>query len=100
MKDFKELQELVGRRGFGTALYGNINGDPVYLSRGIREFFLDGDNIQKIIAAVDGFQKGEFGLARRTARTIPSGFTGMMMPSLFISGLKDNDGWTRKKRNL
>ena len=63
MKDFKELQELVGRRGFGTALYGNINGDPVYLSRGIREFFLDGDNIQKIIAAVDGFQKGEFGLA-------------------------------------
>ena len=51
MKDFKELQELVGRRGFGTALYGNINGDPVYLSRGIREFFLDGDNIQKIIAA-------------------------------------------------
>lgn len=122
MKDFKELQELVGRRGFGTALYGNINGDPVYLSRGIREFFLDGDNIQKIIAAVDGFQKGEFGLAqsrgklrseamstaamisavcrRRTARTIPSGFTGMMMPSLFISGLKDNDDWTRKKRNL
>lgn len=64
MKDFKELQELVGRRGFGTALYGNINGDPVYLSRGIREFFLDGDNIQKIITAVDGFQKGEFGLAQ------------------------------------
>lgn len=64
MKDFKELQELVGRRGFGTALYGNINGDPVYLSRGIREFFLDGDNIQKIITAVDGFQKGAFGLAQ------------------------------------
>ncbi len=103
MKDFKELQELVGRRGFGTALYGNINGDPVYLSRGIREFFLDGDNIQKANWRSEAMSTAAMISAvcrRRTARTIPSGFTGMMMPSLFISGLKDNDGWTRKKRNL
>lgn len=40
MKDFQELKDAVKKKGFGTALYGNINGEPVYLSRGIREEFM------------------------------------------------------------
>lgn len=61
MKDFNEVKDYVKKRRTGTALYGTINGDNVYLSRGIREVFFEGDNIQKIIDAVCVFQKGDLG---------------------------------------
>ena len=61
MKNFNEVKDYVKKRRTGTALYGTINGDNVYLSRGIREVFFEGDNIQKIIDAVCVFQKGDLG---------------------------------------
>lgn len=73
MKDFTELKELVNKRGFGTALYGTVNGEPVYLSRGIREYFFEGDNIQKVIGAVSQFQDGDFGTAAEHGKASSKG---------------------------
>ncbi len=71
MKDFNELKELVEKRGFGTALYGTVNGEAVYLSRGVREVFFEGDNIQKVIGAVTDFENGNFGSAAENGK-VPS----------------------------
>ncbi|MEE8885691.1 MAG: hypothetical protein SOI56_03860 [Eubacteriales bacterium] len=67
---FKELQELVKKKGFGTALYGNVNGEPVYLSRGVREIFLgdDEDAVQNVINAVIAFQGGDYGSAEEKGK--------------------------------
>lgn len=61
--DIKELKELVKKKGFGTALYENVNGEPVYLSRGIRETILGTDDAQKMIEAIQKFQNGDYGSA-------------------------------------
>ncbi len=63
MNTFKELQEYVKKKGFGTAYYGTINGRTVYLSRGIREVYFNGDDFQIIIGDVLRFEKGDFGTA-------------------------------------
>ncbi len=63
MAKFEELKELVKKKGYGTALYNNVNGEPVYLSRGVREIFMGDGDIQKIVEAVEAFQKGNFGNA-------------------------------------
>ena len=64
MASFSDLKELVKKKGYGSAQFNNINGDTVYLSRGIRETFLiNEDEEQKIINAVIGFQRGDRGNA-------------------------------------
>lgn len=63
MKHFDELKASVKEKGYGTALYDYVNGVPVYLSRGIREEFLDADHIQTIIELVQKFEGGEYGSA-------------------------------------
>ncbi len=64
MNSFRELKDIVKQKGFGSALYGNVNGEPVYLSRGIREVFCTDDEIQNIIHAVHQFQSGSYGDAK------------------------------------
>lgn len=66
MKNFEELIAAVKKKGFGSSLYGNVNGEPVYLSRGIREVYFGGDDIQKIIEVVNRFQNGDYGNAQET----------------------------------
>ncbi len=61
MKELNELKSIVLKKGYGTALYGNVNGEPVYLSRGIRELFLGEEDIQHVIDAVIHFQNEDFG---------------------------------------
>lgn len=64
MTDFNTLKDTVKKKGFGTALYGNVNGAPVYLSRGVREAYLgDGTDIQPVISAVTEFENGNYGSA-------------------------------------
>ena len=64
MDTMKELQEVVKKKGSGSARFTNINGDAVYLSRGVRELFLGSEEeTQKIIAAVTAFQNGNYGNA-------------------------------------
>ncbi|MDY6285836.1 MAG: hypothetical protein ACOYBK_02275 [Bilifractor sp.] len=71
---FHELQELVKKKGYGTAMYGNVNGEPVYLSRGVREAFLnDEDEIQPIINSVIAFQGGDYGTAAEKGKTSTEG---------------------------
>ena len=62
MEKFKELQDLVKKKGFGTSQFTNVNGDAVFLSRGIREVFLENETEeQKIIEAIGRFQKKDYG---------------------------------------
>lgn len=68
MKDFNRLKDYVKKKGYGTALYGNVNAEEVYLSRGIREVFFEGDDIQIIIGDVMRFQKKDFGDAAEHGR--------------------------------
>ncbi len=64
MDRFKELQELVKKKGVKSSQYTNVNGDEVYLSRGIKEVFLvDFVEEQKIVNAVSRFQKKDYGNA-------------------------------------
>ena len=64
MEKFEALKELVKKKGFGSAQYTNVNGEMVYLSRGVREVFLTGeDREQKVIQAIGCFQMGDFGTA-------------------------------------
>ncbi|MEE1228140.1 MAG: hypothetical protein U0K57_04150 [Lachnospiraceae bacterium] len=66
-----DLKALVKEKGYGTALYGNVNGEPVYLSRGIREVFFVDDNISRIINVVGRFEKGDYGTAAEFGK-VPS----------------------------
>lgn len=69
-----ELKEIVRRKGFGTKLYGNVNGEPVYLSCGVRELFLGGDqDMQTIIETVGRFQGGDYGSAAERGKTSAAG---------------------------
>ncbi len=61
MESFEELKKVVSQKGFGSSLYGNVNGEPVYLSRGIREVFCSETQIQSIIDVVRLFQEGNYG---------------------------------------
>lgn len=71
---FQELKDLVKKKGFGTAMYGNVNGEPVYLSRGVREAFLnDEEEIQPIINTVIAFQGGDYGSAAENGKTPTEG---------------------------
>jgi hypothetical protein len=69
MTDFQALKDLVKKKGFGTALYGNVNGEAVYLSRGIREVFLGDGDTQSVIDAVARFQAGDYGDAAEHGKT-------------------------------
>lgn len=68
MENFRELKDLVKKRGYGTAYYSNVNGEPVYLSRGVRELFFEEEGIRKIIEAVGDFQNGIYGNAEALGR--------------------------------
>ncbi|EEP28508.1 hypothetical protein [Shuttleworthella satelles] len=61
MSDFSELRESLRGRGAGMNEYGNINGESVYLSRGIRQIFLGESCEQSLIQAVRCFENRDFG---------------------------------------
>ena len=64
MEKFKDLQELVKKKGYGTSEFTNVNGETVYLSRGVKEVFLENEaEEQKIIEVVGRFQKKDYGNA-------------------------------------
>ncbi len=64
MTDFKELMDYVKEKGYGSSEFTSVNGDMVYLSRGIKAIFLENEvEEQKIIEAVERFQKSDFGNA-------------------------------------
>lgn len=100
MNNFSELKELVGRRGYGTALYGNVNGEPVYLSRGIREVFFEGDHIQEIIGAVTRFENGDYGNAADHGKQPNPGHEyGRYEICSLASDEEDNAVWIHKDGN-
>ena len=68
MNKFSELQDFVKKKGFGTAYYGTINGETVYLSTGIREVYFNGDDFQIIIGYVTRFERGDFGSAAEAGK--------------------------------
>ena len=73
MKSLEEIERKIGRSR-GTAYYNTVNTDPLYLSRGIREAYLDGDSdIQEVINAVGRFQKGDFGTAEQAGKREEAG---------------------------
>lgn len=62
--NFAEFKEMVKKKGYGTFQFNQINGEPVYLSRGVREIFLENEvEEQKLYDLVRCFQQGEFGSA-------------------------------------
>lgn len=62
MSEFSEMREKLKHMGTGMNEYGNVNGEPVYLSRGIREVFAgDNSSLQKVLDAVRCFQNGDYG---------------------------------------
>ncbi len=64
MDTFKELQDFVKKKGPKSSQYTNVNGEEVYLSRGIKEVFMvDFVEEQKIVNAVGRFQKKDYGNA-------------------------------------
>lgn len=64
MSNFKDLQELVKKKGYGSSQFTNVNGDPVFLSRGIKEVFMENETEeQKIIDVITRFQKKDYGNA-------------------------------------
>ncbi|MGI6055619.1 MAG: hypothetical protein ACOYBD_01350 [Bilifractor sp.] len=71
MEKLSDLKEYISRKkkGYGTAYYGTINGETIYLSAGIREVYFVGSEFQKIIGYVTRFQKGDFGDAPARGRT-------------------------------
>lgn len=73
MKTFQELKDIVKKKGYGTALYGNVNGDAVYLSRGIREEFMGDEDMQPVIEAVEKFQSADYGTASEFGKTSSRG---------------------------
>ncbi|MCI6637898.1 MAG: hypothetical protein SOT60_09335 [Bilifractor sp.] len=63
MEKLSDLKEYISgkKKGYGTAYYGTINGETIYLSAGIREIYFVGSEFQSIINYVTRFQKGDFG---------------------------------------
>ncbi len=97
MADFKELKDLVKKKGYGTALYGNVNGEPVYLSRGVREVFMGDGDLQKVIEAVEAFQKGQFGDAEAHGKTQKAGHEyGRYALTDYESETDDTAVWVHK----
>lgn len=99
MNTFEALKESVRKRGYGTAFYGNVNGSPVYLSRGVREIFLgDDDSIQKVIDAVIKFENGDFGDAGEHGKSSSAGHEyGRYDIALFDGETGDDTGvWIHK----
>ncbi len=100
MKDFNELKALVKEKKYGTALYGNVNGEPVYLSRGIREAFFVGDNIQQIISAVTRFEKKDYGNAEDYGKKQTEGHEyGRYEICPLESADEDNAVWIHKDQD-
>ncbi len=98
MKDFEELKATVKKKGFGTALYGNVNGEPVYLSRGIREEFMGDEDLQKVIDAVASFQEGNYGDAADHGKVSRPGheYGRYEISSLESVGDEDTAVWVHK----
>lgn len=97
MKNFEELKDTVKKKGFGTALYGNINGEPVYLSRGIREEFMGDEDLQKVIDAVRKFQDGDYGTAAAHGKNSRPGHEyGRYEVSSLTSDTDDTAVWIHK----
>ena len=64
MEKFKDLQELVKKKGHGFVEYNHVNGDLVYLSKVVCEVFLGDKELEKqIVRAVSQFQKKDYGSA-------------------------------------
>ena len=62
MTKMKELMDYVRKKGYGTVPYDNVNGDHVYLSRGIRGEVMEGDDdMQKVVDAITRFQNRDYG---------------------------------------
>jgi hypothetical protein len=71
---FGEMKDAVARKGFGTQFYDNVNGEAVYLSRGIRELYLgEYDGIQTVISAVARFQNKDYGDAADCGKVSSAG---------------------------
>lgn len=70
MGKFSEVKETVKEKGHGFSEYNRINGDPVYLSRGVREYFFGDENReQEIVGMVTRFQKKDYGDAAEHGKT-------------------------------
>lgn len=64
MNNFKELIDYVKKKGFGSSEFTSVNGEMVYLSRGIKAIFLENEEEeQKIINVISRFQKKDYGNA-------------------------------------
>lgn len=69
MSKISEIKSYVADRGTGTAFYNYVNTEPLYLSRGVRKAYLDGDgDVQEVLNAVNRFHGGDFGTADNTGK--------------------------------
>ncbi|MEE3420500.1 MAG: hypothetical protein VZR02_05290 [Lachnospiraceae bacterium] len=98
MTTFEELKDTVKKKGFGTALYGNVNGDPVYLSRGVREEFMsEEENMQPVIEAVEKFEAADYGSAVEYGKSIHKGHEyGRYAISSLTSETEDTGVWVHR----
>lgn len=97
MKTFQELKDTVKKKGYGTALYGNVNGDAVYLSRGIREEFMGDEDMQPIIEAVEKFQNADYGTAlAHGKKSFPGHEYGRYEISVLTDAEEDTGVWIHR----
>lgn len=92
MTDFITVKEDVKKKGFGTSLYDHVNGEPVYLSQGVRSAFTkDEAGINQILTAVTSFQKGDFGDAIAHGKTETEGHEYGRYQLITFEDAKDED---------
>lgn len=74
MVKFSEIKTVVKAKGPKTTFYGNVNGEPVYISQGVREvFFVNEEGVQRLINAVGTFQSGDLGSAAEAGKASKPG---------------------------
>lgn len=72
--NFANFKEETKKKGLGSVQYTFVNGDPVYLSRGIREIYLnDSNGEQTLIEYIKRFQDGDYGNASEYGKEQRSG---------------------------
>lgn len=99
--DFKIMKEKARKKGRGTVEYGNINGQSVWLAPGIRDVFMENNEIQKVIDAVTRFENGDYGDAQSYGKSERQGheYGRYELASFENSGQEDTGVWVHHAEN-
>lgn len=98
MNTFAEFKEFVKKKGYGSFQFNTINGEPVYLSRGIRELFFENEEEeQKLYDMVRRFQSGDFGDAAAHGKEAKAGHEyGRYAETSFEETQEDTAVWIHR----